>query len=301
MSMSGLGFWRASQEAVVEFHGRLQYVVVHANGAALRCCGLRRHLGLCRLLAASPPALGATDGLCTAEASAAATLGALAAATAELVLSFVCSVLVNISDALFVCFVLDRDSAAVTWQDLHGVLGSLPCCMAARAAAEAHYGTHYPHHYTHCGSAGGYRHQGAVTPSPPAYYYIPPPASAYGGPYAAYSYQAPSESASGGVAQLGHTIGYGQQQHYRAQYNGGYGGGGGFWGWLRSPSGSGSGLYGMAMGGGRYDRPQYPPPAVLSPPYSDHRFLGRCPSHLGPLAVPLYFGSPQPSARPMRR
>ncbi|GIL92235.1 hypothetical protein Vretifemale_19794 [Volvox reticuliferus] len=275
--------------------------VVHANGAALRCCGLRRHLGLCRLLAASPPALGATDGLCTAEASAAATLGALAAATAELVLSFVCSVLVNISDALFVCFVLDRDSAAVTWQDLHGVLGSLPCCMAARAAAEAHYGTHYPHHYTHCGSAGGYRHQGAVTPSPPAYYYIPPPASAYGGPYAAYSYQAPSESASGGVAQLGHTIGYGQQQHYRAQYNGGYGGGGGFWGWLRSPSGSGSGLYGMAMGGGRYDRPQYPPPAVLSPPYSDHRFLGRCPSHLGPLAVPLYFGSPQPSARPMRR
>lgn len=47
--------------------------------------------------------------------AAAVALGGLAGAVAALVLVFVCSVLVNIADALFICFVLDKDSSAVTW------------------------------------------------------------------------------------------------------------------------------------------------------------------------------------------
>ncbi|GLI61528.1 hypothetical protein VaNZ11_003912 [Volvox africanus] len=303
MSMSGLGFWRASQEAVallrrnfMDAYSMWWYMpmVLHCGAAAFAATWgyvaywlLARQCWPAQLTPSAP-----------LSASAAATLGALAAATAELVLSFVCSVLVNISDALFICFVLDRDSAAVTWRDLHGVFGSLPCCTAARAAAEAHNSMH-PQYYHHCGSTGGYGHHNA-TPSPPAHYYVPPPASTYGGPYATYSYQVPPESIGAGLMQLGHTIGYGQRYN-RAQYSGGHGRVGGFWGWLRSPSGSGSGLYGMPVGGSRYDRPQYPPPAVLSPPYSDQRFSMLSPSQLGPLPAPPYFGSPHPSAWPTRR
>ncbi|GLC46360.1 hypothetical protein PLESTB_001767000 [Pleodorina starrii] len=299
MAMSGLGFWRASQEAVallrrnfMDAYNMWWYMpmVLHCGAAAFAAAWGYVAYWLARQCWAPFTHAAPLD------AAAAAALGALAAATAELVLSFVCSVLVNISDALFICFVLDRDSAAVTWYDLHCVLATLPCCAAARSAAEAHYAA-AGHSHHHGGGGGGLGVDPYGSVPPPTYFYLPS-ASAYSGSYAPYGYQAPAGApggVGGSVAQLGQPLGYGQP---RPQYSSGYGGGsgGGFWGWLRSPGGSGSGVYGMPVGGSRYrnDRPQYPPPAVLSPPYSDQRF-----PHLGPSPPPPFFGSPPPSARPM--
>ncbi|PNH06266.1 hypothetical protein TSOC_007383, partial [Tetrabaena socialis] len=290
MAMSGMGFWAAGREVVglcrrnlMDAYNMWWYLpmVLHCGaGAFAAAWGYTAYLLAARCWA--PFTHHAP-----LNAAAAATLGVLAAATAALVLSFVCSVLVNIAEALFICYVLDRDSSAVTWVELHVVCQQLPCCAAARAAAEGDVG--HPHAHAH---AQDY------------YYYLPPPQpqplySGSGAPYSPY-YQLPALLHHGGPTvgasalpsaahpQLGLPLGYSQYSQPATTASPG-----GFWGfgWLRSPGGS-NGMYGIPAAPRRHDqRPQYPPPAVLSPPYSDQRFPVRPP--LGP--PPQHFGLVPPS------
>ncbi|KAG2430278.1 hypothetical protein HXX76_010373 [Chlamydomonas incerta] len=260
MAMSGLGFWRSSSAVVdllrrnfMDAYNMWWYLpmVLHSGGAAFAAAW-----GYTIYFVASnswtwPAFMGHVPPLTHA---AAAALAGLAGGVAALVLVFVCSVLVNIADALFICFVLDKDSSAVTWYELHRVCAQLPCCVAATAAAAD---PHAAHHH----------------PGSPYYYPGAQPATHAPGAYGYQSVPVAPGAVVGG--QLGHPINpystrygsYGtvrQPQPAGGQY-------GGFWGWLRSPSGSAGGfLYGIP--GGRADRPQYPPPAILSPPYSDQRF-----------------------------
>lgn len=160
--------------------------------------------------------------------------------------------------------------------ELHRVCAQLPCCMAANAAAADPHAAHH-----HPGSP---------------YYYPGAPPAVHAAPYGYQVVPLASGAVVGG--QLGHPI-----NPYGTRY-GSYGAarqpqpaGGhyvGFWGWLRSPSGSAGGfLHGIPVG--RADRPQYPPPAILSPPYSDQRFpMGPRP----PLPPPGPVAPPPPSYFP---
>ncbi|KXZ44830.1 hypothetical protein GPECTOR_61g783 [Gonium pectorale] len=297
MAMGGQGFWPASVEAVsllrrnlMDAYAMWWYLpmILHCGAAAFAAAwGYAAYwlaAGCWAPLTGAPPL----------SAAAASALGGLAAGAAALVLSFLVSVLTSVADALFICFVLDRDSSAVTWHELHATLAELPCCAAARAAAEGRYGGAAAAAAAYGGEYGG-------AAAPPPYYYVPPPAvplmyGAEGAPFTAYGSVAPSYHVVQplpplpppppvpAAATLGHPVGYGTQ---RPRY-GGYGGG--FWGWLRSPGSSGSGMYGVPVAGGgrhRNDRPQHPPPAVLSPPYSDQRFPLQLPgTSLPPLPPP---------------
>ncbi|KAG2447685.1 hypothetical protein HYH02_007145 [Chlamydomonas schloesseri] len=255
MAMSGLGFWRASAAVVdllrrnfMDAYNMWWYLplILHSGGAAFAAAWGYAIYFLASNSWAWPAFM--TGHLPPLTHAAAAALGGLAGGVAALVLVFVCSVLVNIADALFICFVLDKDSSAVTWYELHRVCAQLPCCVvAATMAADPHAAHHHtgsPYFYPSASPAmhttAPYGYQG-VPVAPGIGGQLGQPINPYGTRYGSY----------GPVRQ---------PQPAGAHY-------GGFWGWLRSPSGSAGGyLYGVPVG--RAERPQYPPPAVLSPPYS---------------------------------
>ncbi|GFR42373.1 hypothetical protein Agub_g3029 [Astrephomene gubernaculifera] len=286
------------------------------------------------VLASHHGGAGGAGGSPAAAAASAAALGVLAGCSAALLLGFLSSLLANIAEGLFLCCAHDRDSGAVTWRELHRLCAELPCCAEAREAAAGTAGlgmldssVHNVSLHGGLGVGGGISYGYAVPPLassqqqqyvPYGYQVVPAPQPLPPLPYGAsqlqhhhHLHQYPAHAAApGGAAatfstphaQLGQPVGgYSSQQRGQPQQQG-YGAGGGFWGWLRSPRSSlgGGGLYGMPVGAGRAgdryrnDRPQYPPPAVLSPPYSEQRYPIRPapPPPPQPTTFMPFFGSP---------
>lgn len=201
-----------------------------------------------------------TDALCAA-------LGLLAGGISWMALAFICGVILNIGDAMFVCYALDRDSRACTRYEVHQVYQCLPCC-AAGSAVQQPDGTYMygaPQHHPGAGRGAhvhvdssqwshgqdGWRLGQPVTPPAAHGRHHTAAGSGSGGGYFAsgHAYPPPMPPPAGNY----YPPIYPQQQVY-----------------------SHTGLpVGPSASGYRRDRgPAYPPPAVLSPPYSERSYQG---------------------------